>query len=287
MKMANKIRLIAELSSAREFEGGSERRNVSVHTVHADSSTETTYKLPAELGLCKKSIKQAMILSAGLGSRMGIHTKEVSKSMLLVDGISLIERHLLYLAKNDIKKVVINTFYKAQILENFILNLPVAKELDIHFSREEELLGTGGGIKNALPILGKEPFFLINNDAMFLDQGEVSAFRQLELKWQPDKMNILILLADKNKAFGFRDKGDFNMDQAGRIALDKEHGAFIHAGMRIMDYRAFENFDEKIFQLIPVYIKFMNEKRLYGTLYKGRWMHIGDNQAYEQYHEVS
>lgn len=232
------------------------------------------------------TIQQAMILSAGLGSRMGIHTKEISKSMLLVDGISLIERHLLYLAKNGIKKVVVNTFYKAQILEDFILNLPVASELDIHFSREDELLGTGGGVKNALFILGKEPFFLINNDAMFIDQECDSAFKELELQWQPDKMNILILLANKNKAFGFRDKGDFNIDQEGRITLDKEHGAFIHAGMRIMDYRAFEGFNEKIFQLLPVYIKFMNEKRLFGALYKGRWMHIGDNQAYEQYHEV-
>lgn len=231
-----------------------------------------------------QKITQAMILSAGLGTRMGVHTKEISKSMLLVDGVSLIERHLNYLYKNGIFKVVINTFYKAEILENFIMNLAVAKKLKIIFSREDELLGTGGGVKNALSILGKDPFLVINNDAVFIDDDvHQSSIQQLEQNWNPHRMSILILLADKKRAFGYWGKGDFDINEHNQLTLNKESGEFIHAGMRIMDYRVFKNFPDKILQFITVYKDSMNQGKLYGIPFKGKWFHIGDDKAYETY----
>lgn len=232
-----------------------------------------------------KKITQAMILSAGLGSRMGELTKDISKSMLLVDGVSLIERHLKYLYKNGITKVVINTFYKAEVLEDFINKLPISADLNIFFSRESELLGTGGGVKNALPILGKDPFFVINNDAVFIDDDVGnSSLQQLEQNWKPKEMFVLVLLADKNRAFGYWGKGDFDINEQGLLTLNKEGGKFIHAGIRIMDYRAFENYSDKILQLFPtIYINLIDQNKLYGVIYKGKWFHIGDARAYETY----
>jgi len=229
-----------------------------------------------------KKITQAMILSAGLGTRMGVHTKEVSKSMLLVDGVSLIERHLNYLFKNKIFKVVINTFYKAEILEEFISKLPVAQNLDIFFVREPELLGTGGGVKNALSILGQDPFFLINNDAVFVDDDAHNpSIQQLQRNWNPQQMKILILLAQKDRSFGFRDKGDFDMNHKGELILNKQNGEYIHAGMQIIDYRVFTKYSDKIFQLISVYNDSIEQNKLFGVVYKGNWLHIGDDRAYE------
>ena len=116
-----------------------------------------------------RKIKQAMILAAGLGSRMKELTKEIPKPMIQVDDMSLIERIIRYLKSNGIKKIVVNSCYKAEILERFILSLEIVKDLEIIFSREEELLGSGGGIKNALPFFNNEPFFIFNSDSIFVD----------------------------------------------------------------------------------------------------------------------
>lgn len=231
-------------------------------------------------------ITQAMILAAGLGSRMGSLTQDIPKPMLPVDGISLIERHLIYLHNNNIKKIVINTHYKAEIFEDFVKSLPISSKLDIYFSREKELLGTAGGVKKALNILGKEPFFIINSDAIYVDSDNgPTALSQLEKNWNPEIMSILILLSAKDKAFGYYGKGDFDINQKGQIKLNKEAGEFIHAGMKITDYRAFKNYPDKIIQFYPtIYMDILSEGKLFGSIYQGDWLHIGDNKAYNVYH---
>lgn len=229
-------------------------------------------------------IKQAMVLCAGMGSRMGNLTKDIPKPMLMVDGISLIERHLRYLHKNNIHKVVINLFYKGEILKNFVNSLPIASKLDIHFTQEDELLGTAGGVKNALSVLGKDPFFVINNDAIFIDDNNNSALTQLERGWKQDIMPIIILLAEKDRSFGYYGKGDFDSNDQNQLTLNKEDGNFIYAGMSIMDYKAFDGYKEKILQFMPtIYQNLITEFKLYGCVYQGQWLHIGDMKAYETY----
>lgn len=230
-------------------------------------------------------IKQAMVLCAGMGSRMGILTQDIPKPMLLVDGVSLIERHLLYLYKNNIHKIVINTFYKAEILKSFINSLSITSKLDIYFTQEDELLGTAGGVKNALSVLGNEPFFVINNDAIFIDdEDDNSALFQLEKSWKRDMMSIIVLLAEKDRSFGYYGKGDFDLNSQKQLSFNKDNGQFIHAGMSIMDYRVFSGYKEKVLQFFPtIYQSLIDESSLYGCVYQGRWLHIGDTKAYETY----
>ena len=229
-------------------------------------------------------IKQAMILAAGMGSRMKELTSDIPKPMLEVSGTSLIERHLNYLYQNNIKKVVINTYYKGEILEEFVKSLPVFLKLEIHFSRETELLGTAGGVKNALEFLGKDPFFVINSDAIYLDDDlNFSSFKQLEEQWRPDDMSALILLARKNRAFGYYGKGDFDLNNQMQLSLNKEGGEFIYIGMTIMDYRIFGNYQDTILEFYPtIYMDLISQSKLYGHIYQGQWLHIGDLQAYNE-----
>ena len=232
-----------------------------------------------------RKIKQAMILAAGLGSRMGDLTKEIPKPMMLVDKITLIERTLNYLQQSGIEKVVINTYYKAEILENFVMTLAVAKQLDIHFSREEELLGTGGGVKNALHFFGREPFFVLNSDSIFVDSNQNNlSFTQLESSWNPGFTSMIILLVKKEKAFGYWAKGDFDLGLDGKINQDNEIRDFVHPGMYIMDYRLFEAYPNKVIQLYPeVFKDLMNKGRVYGVIYNGDWYHVGDAKAYNDF----
>ncbi|MCT4635229.1 MAG: nucleotidyltransferase family protein [Rickettsiales bacterium] len=228
-------------------------------------------------------IKQAMILAAGMGSRMEHLTADIPKPMLLVHGTSLIERHLNYLHQHNIEKVVINTHYKGDILKNFVKTLPLYKKIEIHFSHEDELLGTAGGVKNALKFFGKDPFFVINSDAIYLDDdSNHPSLSELEANWQPNNMTILILLAKKDKAFGYYGKGDFDLNDKKQLSLNKESGEFIHAGMTILDYRIFEKYPEKTLEFYPIYLEQMSQGKLCGVIFQGKWFHIGSLKAYNE-----
>jgi NDP-sugar pyrophosphorylase family protein len=230
------------------------------------------------------SVKQAMILAAGLGTRMQHLTKDIPKPMVEVDGVSLIERHLRYLYLNNIHKIVINAHYKAEIFESFVKSLAIASKLEIHFSREEELLGTAGGVKNALNLLGEDPFFVINSDAMFVDQDQKNtSFIQLEKYWQTDYMPMMILLVEKNKAFGYRGNGDFDRDEEGKLSRDNAVRKFVNPGMYIMDYRVFQPYEEVKLDFFNVLIDLMEKQKLYGSIYQGEWYHIGDLKAHQDY----
>ena len=229
-------------------------------------------------------VKQAMILAAGLGSRMGDLTKEIPKPMIEVDGISLIERHLHYLLKNDIHKIVINTYYKADIFESFVKSLSISSKMDILFSREEELLGTAGGVKRALPLLGEEHFFVVNSDSLFIDNSaSKTSFKQLEDNWDPNKMLLMLLLAQKDRAFGHWGKGDIDMDLENKLQLNKESGKYLFPGLSLMDYRVFVDYPEDVIQFPKIYKDLMSQDKVYGSIYQGQWLHIGDIKAYEIY----
>lgn len=231
------------------------------------------------------NIKQAIILCAGMGSRMQHLTAEIPKPMVKVDGLSLIEHHLNYLDRNKIYKLVINSFYKAEILERFILSLPISKKFEIYFSREEELLGTAGGVKNALRFLGHEPFLIINNDSIFVD--EKPAIKLLEFSWNPEVMPMLILLCRKEDAFGYWSKGDFDKNDQGQLNQDNSLREFINIGMYVTDYRLFNNYNEAKLEFYPRVMKdLMEQNQLYGVVYQGKWFHIGDLEAYNQYTDM-
>lgn len=232
-----------------------------------------------------RKIKQAMILAAGFGSRMKDLTFNIPKPMIQVDGISLIERTLAYLQQHGIEKIVINTYYKAEVLENFIFSLEITKKLEIIFSRESELLGTGGGIKNALHFFENKPFFILNSDSIFIDNNKNnSSFDQLEAKWNLfSDARMLLLLIDKEKSFGYWDKGDFDLGEDNRLNQNNEIKQYIYTGMSLIDYSLFENLSSES-NAFPIDFKELMQKDcLRPVIYDGNWYHIGDKQAFEKF----
>ena len=229
-------------------------------------------------------VKQAMILAAGLGSRMKDLTKDIPKPMVLVDGITLIERTLNYLVSNGIEKVVINTYYKASLLEEFILSLDISKYLNIIFSREEELLGSGGGIKNALHNFDNNPFFILNSDSIFIDNiKNYSSFKQLESSWNSNKSSMLLLLVGKENSYGYWDKGDFNIGSNNKINQNADIRQYIYSGMSLIDYSLFSNLTSET-QCFPINFKeLMIKDYLDAVVYKGNWYHIGDLKAFNEF----
>ncbi len=231
-----------------------------------------------------RRINQAMILAAGLGSRMGDLTKNIPKPMVAINEISLIEKILTYLQLNGINKVVINTYYKGEMLKNFVQSLSIAQNMEIYFSQEEELLGGGGGVKNALHFFGNKPFFTLNSDAIFVDDDlNKSSLDQLEVSWNPNFTSWIMLLVRKSQAFGYSGEGDFNLGLDGMLNQDTLTKEFIYSGMSIMDYRLFEGYLENKFELSLVFKNLMHIGKLYGVIYSGKWYHVGDAKSYADY----
>ena len=136
--------------------------------------------------------QSAMVLAAGLGLRMRPLTLERPKPLLAVAGRSLLDHALDRVAEAGIERAVVNAHYKAEMIEAALAG---RTRPALTLSLEPQALETGGAIKQALPLLGDEPFLVVNADILWLD-GPVPALRRLASVWDGSRMDGLLLLAD-------------------------------------------------------------------------------------------
>ncbi|MEJ2027324.1 MAG: hypothetical protein P8X52_07720, partial [Limibacillus sp.] len=137
-------------------------------------------------------------------------------------------------------------------------------------------LETGGGAKKALPLLGAEPFFLINGDVLWLN-GLRSALSRMATKWDAEAMDLLLLLHPTAYAIGYNGPGDFMMDQLGRLLRRRERqvSPFVFAGVQIVKPEVFENTPDGPFSMNVIFDRAQEAERLYGLRHDGEWFHIG------------
>src|SRR3981189_3542732 len=136
--------------------------------------------------------RNAMILAAGYGTRMRPLTDSMPKPLVPVGGKALINHVLDRLAAVGVETAVVNVHHCADQLEQHLKPRRVPK---IVISAEQKtLLGTGGAVVKALPLLGDQPFFHVNSDTLWID-GVKSNLERLSTAFQPDQMDALLLLA--------------------------------------------------------------------------------------------
>lgn len=217
--------------------------------------------------------KRAMVLAAGLGTRMKTLTEDRPKPLVEVSGRAMLDTILDRIAAAGIEEVVINLHYLG---EKIVDHLAERHAPGIVYSREDDLLETGGGVKKALPLLGAEPFFVTNGDVCWLD-GYSSALERLAAQWNNEEMDGLLLLHPTVYAFGYEGSGDFMMDPDGRITrrAEREIAPFIYAGIQILHPRFFESAPEGAFSLNLLYDRAIENGRLFGIRHDGEWFHIG------------
>ena len=150
-------------------------------------------------------------------------------------------------------------------------------DMDIVISDEREaLLETGGGITKALPLIGTEPFYLLNSDSFWME-GAVSNLDILAQHWVPDGMDALLLLSPTVQAVGYHGRGDFLMDPFGRLRRRKPHeiSPFVYSGAAILHPRLFDGSVSTPHSLNVQFDKAINDGRLFGVIMDGTWMHVG------------
>lgn len=226
----------------------------------------------------KTTLTRAMILAAGLGTRMRPITDKTPKPLVQVNGRSLIDHALDRLVEGGVTNVVVNLHYFGEQLER---NLKRRNDLDITFSWEkDELLETGGGIKKALGDLGKEPFWAINSDSLWLN-GPTSMMERMKAVWDDKRMDGLLLLHSTVDAYGYEGTGDFNADSDGKLTRrdEREITPWLFTGIQILHPRLFKNAPDGAFSMNVLYDEALENERLFGMVHDGEWFHVGTREG--------
>ncbi|MFN3558347.1 MAG: N-acetylmuramate alpha-1-phosphate uridylyltransferase MurU [Brevundimonas sp.] len=222
--------------------------------------------------------KTAMVLAAGLGTRMRPLTNDRPKALVEVAGRALIDHVLDRLAGAGVETAVVNVHWFADRLESHLAARGRGPEIVISDERET-LLETGGGLKKAAPLLGNDPVFVANIDSVWVDRGD--ALNQLARLWNPSIMDAALLLARREGSIGFEGDGDVFLAEDGRLTFRGEAASapFAYMGVHICKPDYVADGPEGAFSLSPFWRRSAAEGRLYGCVLDGDWMHVGDPQA--------
>lgn len=210
-----------------------------------------------------------MLLAAGLGTRLRPITETLPKPLVSVGGVPLIERIMDNARAEGAKRFVANAHYRAdQLLAHFGGLLKV--------SREETLLGTGGGVKQALPMLYSDPIFVMNTDAFWPLGGDQPLGRMLA-RYQGAE-DIVLLCVQPARATGFSRSHDFCLDPMGRVTQD--YGApVIYAGVALLSPQLFVGTPDGPFSLTDLFETALERETLKGVVLDAPWFHVGDPDA--------
>ncbi len=222
--------------------------------------------------------KCAIVLAAGLGTRMRPYNGVIPKPLVEVGGKALIDYSLDRLAAAGVKRAVVNVHYLADALERYLAK---RGKPEIVISDERgALLGTGGGIAKALPQLGDGSFFLVNSDTLWLD-GVKPNFTRLAGAFDPGAMDALLLLAPTTGSIGYEGSGDYAMLPDGRLRrrAEREVVPYVYAGAAILSSSLFADAPSGAFPLTLLFDRAGECGRLFGLRLEGVWMHVGTPEA--------
>jgi MurNAc alpha-1-phosphate uridylyltransferase len=224
--------------------------------------------------------RRAMVLAAGLGTRMRPFNGQVPKPLVRVGGKALIDYALDRLADANVERAVVNVHHLADQIER---HLASRQRPTIVFSDERAaLLGTGGGVVQAMPQLGDAPFFHINSDTIWID-GVTPNLKRLAAVFDPARMDALLLLAPTTSSIGYGGRGDFAMAPDGRLSRRGERDVvpFVYSGAAILTPAFFAGVPAGPSSMSPLFDRAIENERLFGMRLEGMWMHVGTPDAVE------
>lgn len=206
----------------------------------------------------------ALLFAAGLGTRMRPLTDSRPKPLIKVAGTPLIDHALAQIAPLRLPRVVVNSHYRAEMLADHLAGRNIA------LSHETpEVLETGGGLKNALPLLGPGPVFTLNTDAVWRGPNPAEALRAV---WDPTRMDALLLCVPPENSFGHKGSGDFLLDAQGRISRGP---GMVYSGLQIIKTDGLTAIRDRAFSMWALWQDMLAAGRMFGLSYDGQWCDVG------------
>jgi MurNAc alpha-1-phosphate uridylyltransferase len=228
-------------------------------------------------------IRTAMLMAAGLGTRMRPLTEHLPKPLIPVGGRAMIDHLLDALIAAGVTHAVVNVHWLADLME---AHLRRRTDIAITFSDErDQLLETGGGLVKALPLLGRGPVYVLNTDAFWwpVTPGPLLALAQA---FDPQLMDECLLLARPERSLGYDGAGDFNRDAEGRLTRrgSAPSAPFAFAGARVCDLARYRQREATPFSANRVWDESLAAGRLHGVVMDPAafWLHVGDPEALAQ-----
>jgi MurNAc alpha-1-phosphate uridylyltransferase len=218
-----------------------------------------------------------MVLAAGLGTRMRPLTEKTPKPLIEVGGKKLIDWGLDSLEHAGVVEAVVNIHHlpeqmRAHLAKRTAPHIVISDETD-------KLLESGGGIVRALPLLGPEPFFVLNADTFWIEDGAPN-LSGLALAWDGARMDILLMLAEMDRATGHSGRSDFLLGADGRLTRSGgDPAGLIYAGAAVVHPRIFAGAEAEPHSLNRYFDLTAAEGRLFGWRMRGRWITVGTPEA--------
>ncbi|MEM8787150.1 MAG: nucleotidyltransferase family protein [Pseudomonadota bacterium] len=211
----------------------------------------------------------AMVFAAGRGTRMGALTADRPKAMIAVAGRPLIDHALELLAAHGVARAVVNTHHVPAPLH---AHLAAETRLDVQISHENELLETGGGLRHALPLLGKGPVWTLNADAVWRGPNPLAP-----LAGALPMAAARLLLVPRAAARGHTGPGDFFLEDSGHLRWrgSAPHAPYVYTGLQVIDPAPAANIPGPAFSLHAIWDQLLDSRRLFGAVYAGQWCDVG------------
>jgi MurNAc alpha-1-phosphate uridylyltransferase len=222
------------------------------------------------------SPRTAMVLAAGLGTRLRPVTDTIPKPLIEINGRTLLDYAIDRLALVGVETVIVNVHYKAAMVA---AQLARRDHPRIEISHEPDLLDTGGGVARALPLLD-DVFFVVNSDVFWLD-GKDPALQRLATAFDPERMDAILLLQRTVTAVGYDGSGDYLIDASGYPHRRGERAVapFLFAGLQLLHSRVFAGISDRVFSLVRIFDRAEEAGRLQAIVHDGEWYHIGTPQG--------
>lgn len=221
----------------------------------------------------------AMIMAAGLGTRMLPLTEKRPKPLIQVAGTTLLDHVLDHLRKAGVGRIVVNVHYLAEQVEQHLARH--AADLDVTISDERELLrDTGGGLVQAKELIAGDPFLCVNADNWWTD-GRENALTRLANAWDAESMDVLMLVVPFEQAGNTQGIGDFDMDGQGRLSREgpKRARPFVWTGIQMMARDLVANPPSDVFSTNVFWDRAIAQGRCHGLVHDGRWFDVGYPEA--------
>ena len=224
------------------------------------------------------TLTSAMVLCAGLGTRMASAANGRPKPLVRLRDKALLDHVLDRLAAAGVETAVVNVHHLADQIERHVAGR--RKPRIVISDERANLLDTGGGVVKALPSLGAMPFYHLNSDTIWID-GVKSNLVRLAEGFDPAKMDALLLLAATSSSVGYSGRGDFTMAPDGRLRRrsEREVAPFVYAGVAILSPTLFAGAPSGAFSLNLLFDRAIAAGRFYGLRLEGVWMHVGTPDA--------
>lgn len=221
----------------------------------------------------------AMVMAAGLGTRMMPLTADRPKPLIEVNGTTLLDHVLDQLRAAGIGRIVVNVHYLADQVEAHLARN--AGDFEVRISDERALLrDTGGGLVQALSLIDDDPFFCINADNWWTDHGDNALHRMAEA-WDDAWMDVLMLVVPHDRAGNTQGSGDFDLDADGKLSRDgaPRPRPYVWTGIQLIAKRLIADPPGDVFSTNQFWNRAIAEGRCFGLIHQGDWFDVGYPEA--------